>query len=78
MERVSSMIQHSSLGIPFLLGKAFQKLTSWLLCDQKILQEPTVVLRKDFTKQSGSPPMAACRLPATSPMAPQEKRRNPS
>lgn len=62
----------------FLLRKTFQKLASWPLCDQEILQEPTVVLRKDFAKRSESPPMAAGRLWATSPVPPQQRRRNPS
>ena len=70
--------QHPSLDLPFLLCKAFQKLAPWPFCDRKILQEPTVELRKDFAKRSESPPMAACRLWATSPEPPQEKRRNPN
>lgn len=67
------MIQHPFLDIPFLLCKAFQKLASWLLCDWKILQEPTVVLRKDFAKQSESPLITAYRLLTASPVPPLEK-----
>lgn len=42
---------------PFLLYKAFKKLTSCLLCNQKILQEPTVVLRKAVAKRSETLPL---------------------
>lgn len=72
------MIHQPSLGNPFLLCKPFQKLASWSLCDRKILQESTVVLRKDFAKRSESPPMAACRLLATSPVPPRDRRGSPA